>query len=77
MTDLRLFRIDTSKPSQPIPPSSDINSILITSDWEIQYGADSDWQEVLTFGRLHQRILRAIFFLQVSDFLERRLMPKA
>ncbi len=47
--DVRLFGIDTSKRFKPLPSSNDINSILFTSTWEIQYGADSDWQEVLNY----------------------------
>jgi hypothetical protein len=44
--DMRLFRVDTSQPFTALPTASSINRILFFSDWRIQYGTASDWQEL-------------------------------
>src|ERR1035441_6897561 len=47
--DLRLFKIDTSKTFNPLPPNSGLNHILFSCTWEIDEGTSGDWQELLNF----------------------------
>ena len=42
----RLFRIHTDRMFKPLPPASDIKSILFTCTWEIEDGT-TNWDEVL------------------------------
>ena len=52
--DLRLFKIDATKPYNPIKTNGELNRILFTSSCEIQEGMASDWQEVLSYLRTAQ-----------------------
>jgi hypothetical protein len=48
-TAMCLFRIDVSKPFEPVPQDGAIYHILFTSSWEIKEGAEADWQEFLQY----------------------------
>ena len=45
-TCFRLLSIHTDKMFKPLPPASDIKSILFSSTWEIEDGT-TNWDEVL------------------------------
>lgn len=47
--ELRLFRINTSKPFQPLPSNSNLNKILFASTVKIEDGNAADWREVLDY----------------------------
>lgn len=49
--DLRLFKIDTSKPFTPPPVQDPINYILFSCTWDIQLCGGTDWGEVLAYLR--------------------------
>jgi hypothetical protein len=44
-----LLKIDTVNRFKPVPPKSDLNSILFACTWAIEDGTDADWQEVMDY----------------------------
>lgn len=49
--ELRIFKIDTSKPFNALKTRSNITNLLFSSTWEIENGTYDDWQEMLEYLR--------------------------